>query len=315
MIVASGIIIIFGFINYLGVERASLYNKMSSSIKIGGLLLFALVGFIMINGDYSQLSIAATATGSLGSTGNIVAALMLVLFSFIGWDRVGYVAGEMKNPTKVIPQSMIYGITVIIFLYLSVNFLYHSALGMEVMRNSSIVASDTAIKLFGPIGAGLISLMVIVSATGSINGTIMSASRVYYAMARDGLMFKWLNYVDEKYQTPSHAIIAHCIWGIALILIRQNFETIVAGMVFAILIFYGFTTVAFFKFRQDNTGEEDGYRLPFYPILPGAYLLGIVILVLLRAYYETGKSVQDLTFVLTGIPVYFLLFRKRLDRK
>ena len=315
MIVASGIIIIFGFINYLGVERASLYNKMSSSIKIGGLFLFALVGFIMINGDYSQLSIAATATGSLGSTGNIVAALMLVLFSFIGWDRVGYVAGEMKNPTKVIPQSMIYGITVIILLYLSANILYHSALGMEVMRNSAIVASDTAIKLFGPIGAGLISLMVIVSATGSINGTIMSASRVYYAMARDGLMFKWLNYVDEKHQTPSHAIIAHCIWGIALILIRQNFETIVAGMVFAILIFYGFTTVAFFKFRQDNTGEEDGYRLPFYPILPGAYLLGIVILVLLRAYYETGKSVQDLTFVLTGIPVYFLLFRKRLDRK
>jgi len=183
-----------------------------------------------------------------------------------------------------------------------------------VMRNSAIVASDTAIKLFGPIGAGLISLMVIVSATGSINGTIMSASRVYYAMARDGLMFKWLNYVDEKYQTPSHAIIAHCIWGIALILIRQNFETIVAGMVFAILIFYGFTTVAFFKFRQDNTGEENGYRLPFYPILPGAYLLGIVILVLLRAYYETGKSVQDLTFVLTGIPVYFLLFKKRMNR-
>jgi amino acid transporter len=314
MIVASGIIIIFGFINYLGVERASLYNKMSSSIKIGGLLLFALVGFIMINGDYSQLSIAATATGSLGSTGNIVAALMLVLFSFIGWDRVGYVAGEMKNPTKVIPQSMVYGITVIILLYLSANILYHSALGMEVMRNSAIVASDTAIKLFGPIGAGLISLMVIVSATGSINGTIMSASRVYYAMARDGLMFKWLNYVDEKYQTPSHAIIAHCIWGIALILIRQNFETIVAGMVFAILIFYGFTTVAFFKFRQDNTGEENGYRLPFYPILPGAYLLGIVILVLLRAYYETGKSVQDLTFVLTGIPVYFLLFKKRMNR-
>nr|MBC8346156.1 amino acid permease [Candidatus Neomarinimicrobiota bacterium] len=313
MMVASGIIIIFGFINYLGVERASLYNKMSSSIKIGGLFLFAIAGLIMMDGNYGQLSIAATATGSLGSTGNIVAALMLVLFSFIGWDRVGYVAGEMKNPAKVIPQSMIYGITVIILLYLSANLLYHSALGMEGIRNSTIVASDTAIKLFGSMGAGLISLMVIISATGSINGTIMSASRVYYAMARDGLMFKWLNHVDEKYQTPTHAIIAHCTWGIALILIRQNFETIVAGMVFAILIFYGFTTIAFFKFRQTNSGEKDGYRLPFYPILPGAYLAGIIILVCLRAYYETGKSVQDLTFVLTGIPVYFLFFKNRLN--
>jgi APA family basic amino acid/polyamine antiporter len=108
---------------------------------------------------------------------------------------------------------------------------------------------------------------------------------------------------------------AHCIWGIALILIRQNFETIVSGMVFAILIFYGFTTVAFFKFRQADSGDKDGYRVPFYPVLPGVYLAGIIILVLLRAYYETEKSVHDLTFVLTGIPAYFLLFKKRLNRE
>ena len=312
-LVAITVIIIFGAINYIGVERASLYNKFSSSIKIGGLLLFAIMGLIIINGDFAKLSESAHATATLGPTGNVVAALMLVLFSFIGWDRVGYVAGEMKEPKKVIPLSMLYGMLLIALLYLSTNLLYHTVIGLEGMRSSTIIASDTAVALFGNMGAGLISIMVIISATGSINGTMMSASRVYYAMARDGLMFKWLDHVHPKFQTPTHAIIAHCIWGIVLILVRQNFETIVSGMVFAVLIFYGFTTVAFFKFRNSEAGNKDGYQLPYYQILGTIYLVGIIGLVLLRFFYETDKSVQDLAFVLTGIPVYFLFFKERFN--
>ena len=313
ILVAITVIIIFGAINYIGVERASFYNKFSSSTKIGGLLLFAVIGLIIVNGDFTKLSESAQATATLGPIGNVVAALMLVLFSFIGWDRVGYVAGEMKEPKKVIPLSMLYGMLVIAVLYLSANLLYHTVMGLEGMRSSTIVASDTAVVLFGNMGAGLISIMVIISATGSINGTMMSASRVYYAMARDGLMFKWLDHVHPKFQTPTHAIIAHCIWGIVLILVRQNFETIVSGMVFAVLIFYGFTTVAFFKFRSSEVGNKDGYQLPYYQILGTIYLVGIVSLILLRVFYETDKSVQDLAFVLTGIPVYFLFFKERLN--
>ena len=313
ILVAITVIIIFGAINYIGVERASLYNKFSSSTKIGGLLLFAVIGLIIVNGDFAKLSESAQATATLGPIGNVVAALMLVLFSFIGWDRVGYVAGEMKEPKKVIPLSMLYGMLVIAVLYLSANLLYHTVMGLEGMRSSTIVASDTAVVLFGNMGAGLISIMVIISATGSINGTMMSASRVYYAMARDGLMFKWLDHVHPKFQTPTHAIIAHCIWGIVLILVRQNFETIVSGMVFAVLIFYGFTTVAFFKFRSSEAGNKDGYQLPYYQILGTIYLIGIISLILLRVFYETDKSVQDLAFVLTGIPVYFLFFKERLN--
>ena len=128
-------------------------------------------------------------------------------------------------------------------------------------------------------------------------------------MARDGLMFKWFGHIHPKFKTPSNAILAHCIWSIALIIIRQNFETIVAGMVFAILIFYGFTTVAFFKFRLMNLGKNNCYQLPLFPILPAIYMVGITVLVLLRAYYETSASAQDLLFVISGIPVYFLFFK------
>ena len=307
------IIILFGVINYLGVERASFYNKFSSLVKTLGIVIFVVFGLIFFGADFSNLQSIIQPTQNLGPIGNFVAASILVLFSFLGWDRVGYVAGEMKDPKKTIPLTMFYGISLISLIYLAANLLYHTVLGLEGVRDSIIVASDTASILFGNKGAIIISLVVIISATGSINGTIMSASRLYFAMARDGLLFKWFKNIHPKHKTPNRSIIAHCIWGIALLFIRQNFETIVSGMVFTILIFYILTTLAFFKFRKTNQGKK-GYRLPFYPILPLIYLGGLVLLVVLRLFFQFNLSVQDLSFVLTGVPIYFLFFKQKVNR-
>lgn len=313
IVIALAVLTLLGMLNVVGVTRASFYNKLSSVVKIGGLVILAVTGILLMGSDESDfLSQTAVPTQTLGSVGNVVAALMLVLFSYIGWDRVGYVAGEMKNPRKVISLSMFIGMSIIIILYLLMNTLYHSTLGIRAMRESNIVASDAVVEILGPTGAAVVSLLVIVSATGSINGTIMSASRVYYAMAQDGIMFKWLNYIHPRYQTPSRAILAHCVWGAVILMIRGTFETIVAGMVFAILIFYAFTTIAFFKFRLENAGEKNAYNIPGFPVVPVIYLGCIVILVSLRGYYEWGKSVQDLSFVLMGIPIYFFWFRSRI---
>ena len=312
-IIAIFIIILFGTVNYIGVERASFYNKFSSFVKTLGIIAFTGIGLIIYGADFSNLSPVIQPTQNLGSIGNFVAASILVLFSYLGWDRVGYVAGEMKNPKKTIPKTMFYGISLIAVIYISANLLYHTVLGLEGVRASVIVASDTASILFGKAGATLISLVVIISATGSINGTIMSASRLYYAMARDGLLFNWFNHIHPQYYTPNRSIVAHCIWGIALLVIRQNFETIVSGMVFTILIFYIITTLAFFKFRKTDQGIS-GYRLPFYPALPALYLIGLISLVSLRLFFQFNLSVQDLSFVLTGVPVYFLFFKQKVNR-
>ena len=312
-IIAIFIIILFGIVNYVGVERASFYNKFSSFVKTLGIAVFTTVGLFIYGGEFSNLSPSVQTTQNLGPIGNFVAAAILVLFSYLGWDRVGYVAGEMKNPKKIIPLTMFYGLSLIALIYLGANLLYHTVLGIEGVRNSLIVASDTASILFGNSGATIISLVVIISATGSINGTMMSASRLYYAMARDKLLFNWFNYIHPYYKTPTHSIIAHCIWGIALLVIRQNFETIVSGMVFTILIFYIITTLAFFKFRMTDQGEK-GYRLPFYPLLPAIYLIGLILLVGLRLFFQFNLSAQDLSFVLTGVPIYFLFFKHKVNR-
>jgi amino acid transporter len=309
-VVSLAIIAMIGSLNYIGIHRASIYQRLSTVIKVGGLFFLVVVGLILGFDRESLLGTTATPTGTLGPIGNTVAALMMVVFAFTGFERVGYSAGEMKNPMRTIPLTMFFGITLIVVIYVLANLLYHQTLGMEGVRNSTIVASDVATLLLGPIGAGFIALIVMVSTTGSMNGTFMTATRVYYAMARDGIFFKWLDHIHPTYRTPSRAIIVHCIWGAVILLVRGSFEDIMAGMVFAVLIFYAANAIALFKFRREGIGVEGGYRMPLYPVLPAIYFIGIAILVILRAIFEWQNSLADLAFIASGLP-FWLIWRKR----
>jgi len=217
----------------------------------------------------------------------------------------------MKNPRRVIPLSLMIGIGLVVILYALTNLTYHRILGMEGMRNSTIVASDVLTVLIGPIGAALIAVLVIISATGSINGTMMTATRAYYAMSRDGLFFKWLDHVHPRFRTPSRAIVAHCVWGGAILIIRGTFETIATGLVFTILIFYGLSTLALFKMRRDGIGSTNIFRVPLYPFLPLLSLLLIIGLIVLRAIFQWQNSAVDLVFIVTGIPFAFYWVRRR----
>jgi APA family basic amino acid/polyamine antiporter len=311
ILTALGVIFLFGVLNYVGIQWASLYQKLSTVLKVGALLSIVAVGFLFSGGHENLLSSHGVPVGGLGPVGNVVAALMLIIFSHTGWERIGYSAGEMKNPKRVIPLSLLIGITLVVLLYALTNLTYHRTLGMAGMRESTIVASDVLTVLIGPIGAALIAVLVIVSASGSINGTMMTAPRVYYAMSRDGLFFRWLDYVHPKFRTPSRAIVAHCVWAGAILLIRGTFETIASGLVFAILIFYGLSTLALFKMRQKEIGGSDIFRVPLYPFLPLVFIVLIIGLILLRAYFEWQKSLVDMAFIVTGIPFAFYWCRRK----
>ena len=315
MWVAVGIIVALGAFNYIGIYWANLFQNVSTWMKVLGLLLFAAAGLVLLRNTPNLLSSVSAPSQTLGSIGNLSAALMLVVFSFMGWDRVGYVAGEMKNPRQVIPKSMFYGLIVILLIYLAVNTVYHYSLGMDGIRATNTPAADSATMMIGVYGGGFIALIAIISALGSINGTMMSASRVYYAMSHDGLFFKWLDFIHPKFRVPTRAIIAHCIWGIVILVVRGNFASIAAGMVFAVLIFYFMTGLSLFKLRKEAIGEADPYKMPFFPLLPIIYLVGIALLVIFRGYYEWQASLKDLAFVATGLPFAYYFLRKRSGRK
>jgi APA family basic amino acid/polyamine antiporter len=311
IIVALAVIFLFGVLNYIGVQRASIFQKLSTVLKVGALLSIVIAGIVLSGEHENLLSARAAPEEGLGPVGNVVAALMLILFSHTGWERVGYSAGEMKDPRRIIPLSLMIGIGIVVLLYALTNLTYHRILGMEGMRESTIVASDVLTVLIGPIGAALIAVLVIISATGSINGTMMTATRAYYAMAKDRLFFKWLDHVHPRFRTPSRAIVAHCLWAGAILIIRGTFETIAAGLVFAILIFYGLSTLALFKMRRDRLGGPNIFRVPLYPFLPLLSLLAIIGLIVLRAVFEWQKSAVDLAFIVTGIPFSLYWCRRR----
>ncbi len=239
----------------------------------------------------------------------------MVLFTLIGWERLGYAAGEMKNPNRSLPRALLIGFLIVFVLYLAVNIAYHGIVGLEAIRETNRVGADMATILLGPIGAGAFAILVMISATGSVNGTIIAAPRVYYAMAKDGIFFKWLNYIHPKYRTPSRAILLQCGWGAVILLVRGSFETIVTGMVFVILIFYAVTTMALFVLRHQNVGGEHTiFKMPGYPVLPALYLLLLVALILVRGTLDWQQSLIDLSFVLSGLPAAaYFFWRRRTD--
>jgi len=310
---ALSIILILGVVNYTGMKQGSFYQRLSTILKILGLLTLVVGGLVIIDDETSLLGTVLPPADNLGPVGSVAAAAMLIVFSYVGWDRVGYVAGEMKNPRATVPVAMIAGMTVLILIYVSVNMVYHQTLGMEGVRASPITASDTAGKLFGPWGAALIAITVVISTTGSSNGNFMTAPRVYFAMARDGLLFKWLNYVHPRFKTPSRAIIAHSVWGAVILLARGSFEAIAVGMVFAALIFYVMTTLALFKFRKNGTGGSDVFKVPLFPLLPAIYLAGIVILLVVQTIYQWKESLISLVLILSGLPAAYF-WRDRIKK-
>ena len=310
-VMALAIIAAIGFLNYTDIRNASVYQKFSSIVKVFGLLLLVLLGLVLFPGQENHLAETATMQREHNLLGNTANALLLVLFTMIGWDRVGYVAEELKNPRRAIPKALVVGFCTVLVVYLGINLVYHQVLGLEAIRETNRVGVDLATVLLGPVGATIFAIVIMISTTGSINGTAMAAPRLYYAMAKDGLFFQWLNYIHPRYKTPSRAVLIHCLWGACLLLIRGSFEELITGMTFVVLIFYALQTVALFVLRYRNVAEGEVYSMPGYPWLPVLHLAATCALVLVRGYFEWQQSLTDLAFVVTGLPFAWYFFRNK----
>ncbi|MCY4672413.1 MAG: amino acid permease [Bacteroidetes bacterium] len=311
-VLALCIIAALCYLNYTGIQYAKVYQNFSTVVKVGGLLLLVIIGLVALPGSESKLGETAASQSRLGFTGSIADTILLILFTLVGWERLGYAAGEMKDPNRSLPRALMLGFVVVFVIYLATNFVYHNTLGLETIRETNRVGADLATVLLGPIGAGAFAILVIISATGSLNGTILAAPRVYYAMAKDRLFFRWLNYVHPTYRTPSRAVLLQCGWGAVILLVRGSFEAIATGMVFVILIFYAVTTAALFVLRYRKVGEGNVlFKVPGYPVLPALYLVLLLTLILVRGVLDWQQSLIDLSFVLSGIPAAAYFFWRR----
>jgi APA family basic amino acid/polyamine antiporter len=308
--IAAAAILITATFNYVGLKWGSLVQNLTTLAKTGALLLivmFALVIGLPETGGYYTPAVPA---GSFDFA-RFGLALVSVLWVYDGWADVSFVGGEVKNPERNLPRVLIFGTLIIIALYALANLAYLAVLPVGEIRHSKLVAADVADRVMGPIGVTFVSIAVMISTFGTLNGSVMTGSRILFVTAADGLLFKPIARVDRRFQTPSVAIWLSATLGVIFVL-AGTFEQLADTFVTAIVPFYALAVAAIFVLRR-RADYRPPYRVPGYPVVPAIFIVATILL-LGNAIIDPVSRVPTLIVmgvILLGIPVFFLTKSRR----
>jgi APA family basic amino acid/polyamine antiporter len=304
---AAAAIFLFTIINYRGVKEGGRVQSLLTGVKVGAIVALIILGFVLVRGVDAEPAPLATRSGG-GFVASFGVALVGVLWAFEGWNTCTFAAGEVKNPQRDLPLALILGTMAVIALYLALNLVYYRVLTLQEVARSTRVGADAAVSIFGRAGAQFVSLLIIISTLGSLNGSILAAPRVYYAMAKDGLFFRWCADIHPQYHTPHWALIVQGIWAVLLVLMG-TYEELFTFVVFAGWVFYALTGYAVIVLRRKLPDLPRPYRVFGYPWVPMAFVLASVWFIVNTLIEKPVESGFGALMVALGVPVY--LFWKR----
>ena len=233
----------------------------------------------------------------------------LGLFAFGGWHVVTYTAEETVTPERTIPRALGIGIAIVTAAYVALNAVYFYILPVDKVLASTRVAADAAAVVLGNSGAAAISALVMFSVFGAMMGSILAAPRVYFAMARDGLLFEWVNHLHPRFGTPHRAIALQAVWASVLVL-TGTYRQLFSRVIFTEWIFFALMAGGIFLLRQ-RPGYKPAYRVWGYPWAPIVFVLASTAIVINRLVAFPLDSGLGLALVIAGIPVYYLWCRPR----
>ncbi|MEO7456261.1 MAG: amino acid permease [Gemmatimonadaceae bacterium] len=292
--------------NYVGLKWGSLVQNLTTVAKYGGLLFIIVLAFSLGlpqsgGGHYTP----AVPEGSF-HIAKFGLALVSVLWAFDGWADLSFVSGEVKDPRKNLPRAIIIGTVEVIVIYLLANMAYMAVMPVEEIRHSKLVAADVAQRLMGAPGVVLVATTVMLSTFGTLNGTLLTSPRVFFAMADDGLFFRKVAAVHPRFGTPYVSILLVTALGIVFVLLR-TFEQLADTFVTAIVPFYALAVAAIFVFRK-RADYDPPFRTPLYPVVPAMFILATCFL-LGNAIIDPSSRWPTLAvmgIILVGIPVYYV---------
>lgn len=209
-------ILVLTMVNCLGIRGGKLVQNLIATAKVGGLSGIIFLSFAKGSHPIRFFDAAATAGGRPFSLAEFGTALIAVLWAYEAWHIVSFVAGEMKNPQRDLPRGLFVGTAIVMLIYMVANAGYYRVLSATEIRESNAVAASAVGRLLGPIAAGTISLLILVSILGSMNGMIITGPRAYYAMAQDGLFPHAFGRINYRYRTPLLALIVQGVWAAVL---------------------------------------------------------------------------------------------------
>ncbi len=300
-LLAMALILLLAVINYFGVRVGGNVQVIMTVVKV------ALITCVILAGLSHAVTPEAAASSSplvpITAAG-FFAALVAALWAYDGWNNVSMVASEIQRPQRNLPLALIGGTVVVIAIYLAANVAYFHILSPAEVAGHKRVAAEMMQRLYGGIGANAVSVAVIISIFAALNGSILTGSRVPYAMAKDRRFFASMAHVHPVYRTPGVAILGLSAWS-ALLVLSGRYDQLFTYVIFASWALYGMTTAAVIVLRVRRPDMERPYRTFGYPVVPILFVIAALLLELFTSINSPRESVLGMCIAFSGLPFYF----------
>ncbi len=304
--VAIGVIVLLSAINYLGVKQGSTLQALFTLGKLIAILLIIVLGFVFGSRLPDHFVASASAGGEVTAS-QFGTALVAGLFAFGGWHMVTYNSEETVDSRRTIPRALVIGTIIVTVSYIAMNTVYLYILPLDTVAGSSRVAADAADAVIGFGGGALMSAIVMFSTFGALSGIILSGPRVYFSMARDGLLFRWVGDIHPTFRTPHRAIVIQAVWS-SILVATGTFRVLFTRVVYTEWIFFALMAAGLVLLRRRRDLKRD-YEVWGYPVMPAIFVVSSLAIVANQVATDPGESAFGLSLVLVGLPVYYLWTR------
>jgi len=298
------LILALGLVNYFGVKIGGGVQVAVTVVKV------VLIGFIIVAGLlYSHPTANAVPLAAPPIATGFIAALVAALWAYDGWNNVGMVASEIKNPKRNLPLALIGGTCAVIAIYMLANWAYFRVLTPGEVGAHKLVAAEMMQRVQGPAGAGAVSIAAMISIFAALNGSILTGARVPYAAARDGLFFRSVARVHPAFHTPGVSILMLTVWS-SLLVLSGKYDDLFNFVIFGSWILYAMATASVFVLRRKQPDLPRPYRTLGYPVVPALFLTGAAILEFRTLLDRPRESLTGIMLILLGLPFYFYWSRR-----
>jgi len=297
-------IVLLTIINILDVKSGARFQNLFTISKLGAIFGIIILGLVMEGGSNQNLSPFFSDQSFTKLVGPLGLAMVSVLWTFDGWIFITYVAGEVKNPGRNIPLSLIFCMLIVVSIYLLLNYVLIYTLGFTGMNGSDLVVSDAAFVFLGNKGAAIVTLIILISLIGANNGFVLTSARINYAMAKDKLFFHQASQIHPKFKSPANALIIQCVWA-CLLTFTGTFNQLITYIIFASWIFYGMSAGAVIILRNKKPDMERPYKTPVYPWIPIIFILFAIFLTINTIMEAPRDAAIGAGIILAGLPMYY----------
>ena len=307
-LIAGGLIVLVGIVNYKSVRLAGAIQAVGTPAKV--LALLGLSAAVFIFGKGGGAFTDPRPSSILPSLGGFGIALTSVLFCYDGWAQFTSLSGEIRDPGKTIPRTLVTGLLLVIVVYLTANAAYLYVLPIADMAASPRVAADALARAVGPAASSIVSALVLISTFGALNSLMMTEPRLFYAMARDGLFFRSLARVHERNQTPHRAVALSTALALFYVGFR-SFEQLAEGFVIATWPFFTLAVAGVLVLRTRRPEQPRPYRTLGYPVVPILFVVSGVLLVVNALVQHPTSTLVSFGVTALGWPIYHLWIARR----